>query len=93
MPASVTGLSYHLPRSLYVPATHGVGRHRLSRRRDLGLPGHALDRLGFGATIEWMQRSLFCVCPPGDVPYNKRYFTALLAGCVPVLLSWCGSLR
>ena len=39
-----------------------------------------------------MQRSRFCVCPPGDVPYNKRYFTALLAGCVPVLFSFRGQL-
>ena len=44
--------------------------------------------LGFKATIEWMQRSRFCLCPPGDVPYNKRYFTALLAGCVPVVFSF-----
>ena len=49
---------------------------------------HPVTPLGFGATIEWMQRSRFCVCPPGDVPYNKRYFTALLAGCVPVLFSF-----
>lgn len=40
------------------------------------------------ATVEWMQRSRFCLCPPGDVPYNKRYFTALLAGCVPVVFSF-----
>ena len=44
--------------------------------------------LGFSATIEWMQRSRFCLCPPGDVPYNKRLFTALLSGCVPVLFSF-----
>ena len=49
---------------------------------------HPVTPLGFGATVEWMQRSRFCVCPPGDVPYNKRYFTALLAGCVPVLFSF-----
>ena len=44
--------------------------------------------LGFRSTVEWMQRSRFCLCPPGDVPYNKRYFTALLAGCVPVVFSF-----
>lgn len=49
---------------------------------------HPTTPLGFRATIEWMQRSRFCLCPPGDVPYNKRYFTALLAGCVPVLFSF-----
>jgi hypothetical protein len=37
--------------------------------------------LSFSETISWMQRSRFCLCPPGDVPYNKRYFTALLSGC------------
>lgn len=54
---------------------------------------HPVTPLGFGATIEWMQRSRFCVCPPGDVPYNKRYFTALLAGCVPVLFSFRSQIR
>ena len=49
---------------------------------------HPVTPLGFAATIQWMQRSKFCVCPPGDVPYNKRYFTAILAGCVPVLFSF-----
>ena len=49
--------------------------------------------LGFHATIEWMQRSRFCLCPPGDVPYNKRYFTALLAGCVPVVFSFRSQAR
>lgn len=44
--------------------------------------------LGFAATVDWMQRSRFCICPPGDVPYNKRLFTALLSGCVPVLFSF-----
>ena len=49
--------------------------------------------LGFKETIEWMQRSRLCLCPPGDVPYNKRYFTALLAGCVPVLFSFPSQVR
>ena len=49
---------------------------------------HPITPLGFAATVTWMQRARFCVCPPGDVPYNKRYFTALLAGCVPVLFSF-----
>ena len=40
-----------------------------------------------------MQRSRLCLCPPGDVPYNKRYFTALLAGCVPVLFSFPSQLK
>ena len=48
---------------------------------------HPVTPLGFAATVEWMQRSPFCLCPPGDVPYNKRYFTALLAGCIPVLFA------
>ena len=54
---------------------------------------HPVTPLGFRATIEWMQKSRFCVCPPGDVPYNKRYFTALLAGCVPVLFSFPSQIR
>mmetsp|Transcript_47277 Transcript_47277/g.106577 ORF Transcript_47277/g.106577 Transcript_47277/m.106577 type:complete len:217 (-) Transcript_47277:54-704(-) len=44
--------------------------------------------LSFSETIVWMQRARFCLCPPGDVPYNKRYFTALLSGCVPVLFTF-----
>ena len=39
---------------------------------------HPTPPLGFRATIEWMQRARFCLCPPGDVPYNKVGATAIL---------------
>jgi hypothetical protein len=54
---------------------------------------HPVMPLGFAATTSWMQRSRFCICPPGDVPYNKRYFQAVLAGCVPAVFSFTSQVR
>jgi hypothetical protein len=34
-----------------------------------------------------MRQSSFCPCPGGDSPSAKRMFDALLAGCIPVILS------
>ncbi|KAJ8598809.1 hypothetical protein CTAYLR_008643 [Chrysophaeum taylorii] len=34
-----------------------------------------------------MQAAVFCPCPEGDSPSAKRQYDALLAGCVPVLVS------
>ena len=36
-------------------------------------------------TLDWMQRSLFCLQPPGDSPTRKSFYDAILAGCIPVL--------
>ena len=36
-------------------------------------------------TVDWMQRSLFCLQPPGDSPTRKSFYDALMAGCIPVL--------
>eukprot|EP00966_Prymnesium_polylepis_P086750 2008016-Prymnesium_polylepis.1 len=35
-----------------------------------------------------MRRSRFCLCPGGDTPYTKRFFLALLTGCVPVVFKF-----
>jgi hypothetical protein len=35
-----------------------------------------------------MRQSSFCPCPGGDSPSAKRMFDALLAGCIPVILSY-----
>ena len=34
-----------------------------------------------------MHLSTFCPCPGGDSPSAKRHFDALLAGCIPIILS------
>ena len=56
---------------------------------------HPVTPLGFGATIEWMQRSRFCICPPGDVPYNKRCASGrrcqLHSRDLRPLHAWCSS--
>lgn len=41
--------------------------------------------LDWEQTAVWMGSSTFCLCPGGDTPYSKRFFMALLAGCVPVV--------
>lgn len=35
----------------------------------------------------WYRQASFCPCPGGDSPSAKRHFDALLAGCIPVILS------
>ncbi len=33
------------------------------------------------------RHATFCPCPGGDTPNSKRYFDAVLAGCIPLILS------
>ena len=44
--------------------------------------------LTWAATVDHMRRSRFCLCPGGDTPYTKRFFLALLSGCVPVVFAF-----
>ena len=44
--------------------------------------------LTWTATIDHMRRSRFCLCPGGDTPYTKRFFLALLSGCIPVVFTF-----
>lgn len=32
-----------------------------------------------------MRNAVFCPCPTGDLPYQKRFFDALLSDCIPVV--------
>ncbi|KAL3901436.1 MAG: hypothetical protein SGARI_006073, partial [Bacillariaceae sp.] len=43
---------------------------------------HKLNNYAYG-----YRQSTFCPCPGGDSPSAKRMFDALLAGCIPVILS------
>lgn len=36
-------------------------------------------------TLDWMQRSIFCLQPPGDSPTRKSFYDAIISGCIPVL--------
>lgn len=38
-------------------------------------------------TLDWMQRSIFCLQPPGDSPTRKSFYDAIISGCIPVLFS------
>jgi len=33
-----------------------------------------------------MRNTIFCPCPPGDMPYQKRFFVAMLTDCIPVVI-------
>merc|ERR1712138_281777 len=35
-----------------------------------------------------MARSVFCPCVPGDSTFTRRFFEAILQGCLPVVISW-----
>lgn len=45
------------------------------------------DKLRAGHNTVGMRLTTFCPCPGGDSPSAKRMFDALIAGCVPVILS------
>lgn len=50
----------------------------------------AMDALGGKRGLPYplgMRAATFCPCPGGDSPSAKRMFDAVLAGCVPVILS------
>ena len=34
-----------------------------------------------------MQKSTFCLVPRGDTPSSRRFFSAIAAGCIPVLIT------
>jgi hypothetical protein len=41
-------------------------------------------------TAEWqanIHRATYCPCPIGDTPSTRRLFNAILAGCVPIIIS------
>ena len=48
-------------------------------------PGHEGDAVR--ANVAAMARAKFCLVPRGKTPTSRRFFEAVLAGCVPVLLS------
>jgi len=35
-----------------------------------------------------MSNSIFCLVPEGDTPSSRRLFDAMVAGCIPVFISW-----
>ncbi|XP_060607445.1 uncharacterized protein LOC132759653 [Ruditapes philippinarum] len=38
-------------------------------------------------TIPWMEKSVFCLQPPGDSPTRKSIYDSILSGCIPVLFT------
>ncbi|XP_046375217.2 probable xyloglucan galactosyltransferase GT17 [Haliotis rufescens] len=36
-------------------------------------------------TIGWMQKSVFCLQPPGDSPTRKSFYDSIQSGCIPVI--------
>ena len=47
----------------------------------------AVDAFGIMVAYE---RSIYCLCPPGDTPIRRAIFDAILAGCIPVLFKNSG---
>ena len=73
----------------YSAGNHGeCGRLRWSMKRDFDCTAAAKAakklRLSFA---HGYRRATFCPCPGGDSPSAKRMYDALLAGCIPVILS------
>ena len=40
-----------------------------------------------------MKDTVFCPCPPGDLPFQKRFIAALLVDCIPVVLCFNSALN
>ncbi|KAJ3215903.1 hypothetical protein HK099_006148, partial [Clydaea vesicula] len=34
-----------------------------------------------------MYEATYCICPKGDTPSTRRFFNAVLAGCIPITIS------
>jgi hypothetical protein len=47
---------------------------------------HRTFKITIAEVQELMQNSLLCPIPQGDLPYQHRFYDALLAGCIPVFL-------
>ncbi|XP_046563639.1 probable xyloglucan galactosyltransferase GT19 [Haliotis rubra] len=45
-------------------------------------PGHE------NITIGWMQKSVFCLQPPGDSPTRKSFYDSIQSGCIPVIFGF-----
>jgi hypothetical protein len=39
-------------------------------------------------TFSYYNESIFCPCLPGDLAWQKRFFDALISGCIPVVLKF-----
>jgi hypothetical protein len=50
--------------------------------------GHRSFQLDMNSTYRLMSQSLVCPIIQGDLPWQKRFFDALAAGCVPLLVSY-----
>lgn len=48
-------------------------------------PGASRDTARADIAMKAYEKSVFCLCPPGDTPIRRAIFDALLAGCIPVL--------
>jgi hypothetical protein len=74
----------------YAAGNHGTCRKlRKSMEQDYktcSASHRLLSKLSKYAT-HGMRQATFCPCPGGDSPSAKRMFDALLAGCIPVILS------
>lgn len=88
-------VSFVRPRPLahyYSAGRHGTCRGlRVSLINDLKCSPsfHALQKAGKGADRFHiaMRFATFCPCPGGDSPGAKRMFDAILAGCIPIVMS------
>lgn len=80
----VKGLQQHIDRA----DEHGdLARSRL----DLVVMGEVRRvALSQAETVARLQNATFCPSPPGDLPFTKRFFLALLAGCIPVVYEFPG---
>ena len=43
------------------------------------------DAVSVDHIIAAYEKSIYCLCPPGDTPIRRALFDAFLAGCIPVL--------
>lgn len=49
---------------------------------------HTGEQESFHQYHQVMRESTFCLVPEGDTPSSRRLFDAMVAGCIPVFLSW-----
>lgn len=87
---NVTGRPPRVMAQFYKAGNHGTCsglRRSMSNDYKCTPSGRLAAQHGLKNFVHGYRHSTFCPCPGGDSPSAKRMYDALLAGCIPVILS------
>lgn len=79
-------------RSVFLYSNQGLrdwlhDRHNIAKELDSYTGENTISRSGFNQTnLFEMEKSIFTICAPGDLPFQKRFFDAILMCSIPVVI-------